>query len=249
MTTRFHIGAKRLESNLAAYAKRFDFLEVHMPAHGEPAPALATLRRWRKQVPPHFDFAVAVGPAATAVKPGKALDADLETALSAADALQARWVLMTTPLDVTPAAIWRERLGKVVARLRRDATMLAWEPRGLWEHDDAERFARDLGLVLVTDPLRDAIPAGPIAYLRLRALGETRSFGTAALERVVAATFGRRDAYVILETPSALAECKRLRQLAQGHKREGGFGRVIRPRGEAMAARGASLRVKDDEQE
>jgi uncharacterized protein YecE (DUF72 family) len=248
MTTRFHIGAKRLESNLAAYAKRFDFLEVHMAPRGEPAPALATLRRWRKQVPPHFDFAVSVGPAAAALKPGKALDADLESVLAAADALQARWVLLTTPIEVTPAAVWRDRLGKVAARLRRDATLLAWEPRGLWEHEDADRLARELGLVLVTDPLRDPIPPGPIAYLRLRALGETRSFGAAALERVVAAAYGRRDAYVILETPTALAECKRLRQLAQGRKKEGGLGRVVRPRAEAVAGRGA-LRVKDDEQE
>ena len=248
MTTRFHIGARRLEGNLAAYAKRFDFLEVHMASRSQPAPALATLRRWRKQVPPHFDFSVSVGPAAAALKPGKALDADLDAALAAADALQARWVLITTTPEVTPAPIWRERLAKAVARVRRDATMLAWEPRGLWEHDDADRLARELDLVLVTDPLRDPIPPGPIAYLRLRALGETRSFGAAALERVVAAAFGRRDAYVILETPSALAECKRLRQLAQGRKKEGGLGRVVRPRAEAVAGRGA-LRVKDDEQE
>ena len=64
MMARYHIGARRLESTLTAYAKRFDFLEVHMPKRGQPAPTLTTLRRWRKQVPPHFDFSVVVGPAA-----------------------------------------------------------------------------------------------------------------------------------------------------------------------------------------
>ena len=50
------------------------------------------------------------------------------------------------------------------------------------------------------------------------------------------------DAFVILETDSALAECKRLRQIAarKPGKGEAGFGRVVRPR---------TIRVKDDEQE
>jgi uncharacterized protein YecE (DUF72 family) len=248
MTTRYHIGAKRLESNLASYAKRFDFLEVHMPAHGQPAPTLVTLRRWRKQVPPHFDFSVVVGPAAAELKPGPELDRDLEAALHAADALQARCMLLVTPPSVTPAAVWRDRLAKVVARLKRDATFVAWEPRGLWEIDDARKLASKLDVLLVVDPLRDPPPEGPVFYGRLRALGETRSFGTAALERVVEAVGTRRDAYVVIETQSALAECKRLRQLAQMRKKPGGMGRVVRPR-DAAAALAASLRVKDDEQE
>jgi uncharacterized protein YecE (DUF72 family) len=248
MGTRYHIGAKRLESNLASYAKRFDFLEVHMAPPGEPTQSLATLRRWRKQVPPHFDFAVSVGPAAASLKAGAALDKDLDAALEAADALQARWVRINTPHEVTPAAVWRTRLEKVAERLRRDATLLAWEPRGLWEAEDARRLARQLGLVLVVDPLRDPVPEGPVSYCRLRALGETRSFGTTQLERAAAAIGVRRDAYVVIETTSALAECKRLRSIAQqGTHRDGGYGTIIRPRGESVAR--ASLRVKDDEQE
>lgn len=248
MTTRYHIGAKRLESNLGAYAKRFDFLEVHMAARGTPAPTHATLKRWRKQVPPHFDFSVVLGPAASQLKPGAELDHDLEAAMSAADALQARCMLLPTPAAVTPAQAWRDRLAKVIQRLRRDATLLAWEPKGLWETEDARRLAYELDVLLVVDPLRDPPPGGAVFYGRLRALGETRSFGAAALERVVAAIGERRDAYVVIETPSALAECKRLRQLAQGGNKMGGMGRVIRPR-EVSVSLGASLRVKDDEQE
>ena len=248
MSTRYHIGARRLESNLAAYAKRFDFLEVPMPARGTPAPTPATLKRWRKQVPPHFDFSVVVGPAASELKPGPELDHDLEAAMQAADALQARCMLVVTPPSVTPAPIWRDRLEKVIARLARDATLVAWEPRGLWEIEDARRVAHKLGVVLVVDPSRDPVPEGLVAYARLRALGETRSFGTTALERVVVAIGARRDAYVVIETQSALAECKLLRRLAQGSRKPGGLGRVVRPR-EAAAALAASLRVKDDEQE
>jgi uncharacterized protein YecE (DUF72 family) len=249
MTTRYHIGARRLESNLASYAKRFDFLEVHMPARTQPAPTIATLKKWRKQVPPHFDFSVVVGPSASELKAGRELDLDLESAMVAADALQARCMLVVTPAQVTPAEVWRDRLAKVVERLKRDATLVAWEARGVWEMEDARRLAHKLDVLLVVDPLRDPAPEGPVLYGRLRALGETRSFGTSALERVVQSIGVRRDAYVVIETQSALAECKRLRQLSQGKPRvTGGMGRVVRPR-DAAPAMTAALRVKDDEQE
>ena len=62
-------------------------------------------------------------------------------------------------------------------------------------------------------------------------------------ERVLRAIGPRRDAYVVLETDKALTEAKAIRRLAQGAPRkEGGLGRVIRPRA-------ATVKVRDDEQE
>ncbi|CAN5179809.1 hypothetical protein BH09MYX1_BH09MYX1_51930 [soil metagenome] len=242
MATRFHIGAKQLQSGIAAYAKRFDLLEVRLAAIDAPAQGLATFRKWRKQVPPHFDFTVVVGPAAARLRAGKDLDADVVWAKEVADALQARCVLVPTPADVTPTALWRDRLAALAERLKREATNVVWEPSGIWEVPEAGRVARQLGLTLSADAAREALPPGPVAYTRLRALGETRSFGPAALERVVHNIGPRRDAFVIFETDGALAECKRLRQIASKKpgKGDGGLGRVVRPR---------TIQVKDDEQE
>ncbi len=240
MATRFHIGAKELRGAIGAYAKRFDLLEVR--AAGAPS-GPAALKRWRKSVPPHFEFSVVAGAALGRLKPSPELDRDLEATVAARDALQARCILLPTPVEVTPSAVWRERLARVVERLAHDAGHVAWEPRGVWEHDEAAAFAKKIGLVLVTDASRDPVPLGPVAYVRLRALGETRSYGAAALERVVQAIGDRREAYVVLETDSALEECKRLRQLAQRPSSfRGGMGRVVRPRGTTM-------KVRDDEQE
>jgi hypothetical protein len=113
----------------------------------------------------------------------------------------------------------------------------------VWEIDDAALAAKKWDIVLAVDPSRDPVPAGPVAYGRLRALGETRSYGASALERVVVAIGPRRDAYVVFETDKALVEAKTLRRLAQGAgKKVGGLGRVIRPRA-------ATVKVRDDEQE
>lgn len=247
MATRYHIGAKDLRGTIEAYAKRFDLLEVRQPAADKASqgPTPATLRRFRKQAPPHFELVTVLGPTVARVRPGAELDAELETALEWIKILQSRMVLLPTPADVTPSQLSRDRIAKLVDRLPRDVTHVAWEPRGVWEVDDAAVFAKKVGITLVVDPSRDPVPTGPVAYARLRALGESRSFGPSALERVVQAIGERREAYVVIETDAALAECKRLRSLAQRSKaaKEGGKGRVLRPRGNT------TFKVRDDEQE
>jgi uncharacterized protein YecE (DUF72 family) len=233
---RYHIGAKDLRGDISAYAKRFDFLEVRVPSAGDLrlAPSEATLRKWRKAVPPHFEFAVVLSHAAGLLKPSPALEAELKCALGMIKALQARTVVICTPPDVTPAPVWRNRLKAFVERLPKDASQLVWEPKGLWETDEAARFGRTLGLTLAVDPAREPVPEGPVAYGRLRSLGEVRSFGQTALERVVRAIGDRRDAFIVIETDAALSECKTLRRVAQkGVGNLGGGGLVLRPRGGA----------------
>ena len=115
----------------------------------------------------------------------------------------------------------------------------------MWELGDAALAAKEWDVVLYSvDAARDPVPAGPMAYTRLRALGETRSYGASALERVVRALGARRDAYVVIETVKALTEAKALRTVADAGaaKKAGGLGRVIRPRA-------ATVKVRDDEQE
>ncbi len=251
MTPRWHIGAKDLRGAIAAYAKRFDLLEVRValgPSDEGDAraalPSLATLRRWRKSVPPPFDFAVVAGPALARVKTTDASERELDAARAAIDALQARCFVLRTPPEVTPTALWRDRIAKLLERFPRDVTHFVWEPSGVWEAGDAAAQARSWRIVLAVDPARDPVPPGPVAYLRLRALGETRSFGPIALERVVRAVGPRREVFAIVETDSALVESKRLRQIVKAGVaagRAGGAARLVRPRG--------GIVVGDDEQE
>ncbi|HWL87295.1 MAG TPA: DUF72 domain-containing protein [Polyangiaceae bacterium] len=242
MSTRYHIGAKGLRGGIPAYAKRFDLIEVRAD---DDVPSPSALRRWRKQVPPHFEFCIVAGKSLAQVKDSPDLGRDLERAVEAIAALQARCFLLPTPVEFTPGNLWRERMARLLDRLPRDVTTVVWEPRGVWEHEASQAAAKKWGVTLSVDATREAVPAGPVAYVRLRALGETHSYGESALGRVVAAIGPRRDAYVILETNSALTECKTLRRLAaRGDGAvERGTGRVVRPR---VAT---TMKVRDDEQE
>lgn len=246
MATRLHIGAKDLKGEVAAYAKRFDLLEVRGvdAASLRLAPSDATLRRWRKAVKPQFEFAVVGGPAVGRLKAGEAFETELAAMLKTARLLEARILLVATAPDVTPSKLWRDRFAKLLDRLPRDVSSVVWEPSGLWEIEDAAAQAKKWGIVVAVDPARDPMPAGPVAYGRLRAAGGTRAFSTAALHKVADTIGERRDAYIVFETTGALKEGKVLRALvreAKGGKR-GGLGRLVRPRG-------APLAVSDDEQE
>jgi len=251
MNSRWHIGAKELRGAIAAYAKRFNLLELRVtlgsPAHPDApgfTPTLATLKRWRKSVPPTFDFSVVAGPALSRAKPSELGDRELEAARAAVDALQARCFVLRTPSEVTPAPVWRDRIAKIIARVPHDVTHFVWEPSGVWEVETAAAQAREWGIVVAVDPARDPVPAGPVAYLRMRALGETRAFGPIALERIVRAVGARRDVFAVVETDSALVEAKRLRQLVKSARAAapvGGGARLVRPRG--------GIVVRDDEQE
>ena len=235
MATRVHIGSSQLRGEVAAYAKRFDLLEVRGvdAANQKLAPSKATLRRWRRAVPPHFEFAVVAGPNLGKLRPGEALDAELEVMLATATTLESRLLVIPTPPDVTPSKLWRDRFAALLERLPRDVSTIVWEPSGLWELEDAAVQARAWGVVLSVDPARDIVPVGPVAFGRLRALGGTRAYSTAAIEKVARAIGERRDAYVVFETANALKEGKTLRSVMRslGSKKTGGLTRLVRPRG------------------
>ncbi len=246
MATRLHIGAKELKGELAAYAKRFDLLEVRgLDAPNlRLAPSDATLRRWRKAVGPQFEFSVVAGPGLARLKASEALEIELAALLKTVTLLEARVIVIATPSDVTPSKLWRDRLEKLLGRLPRDASTLVWEPSGLWETEDAAAQAQKWGITLAVDPARETMPEGPVAYGRLRAAGGTRAFSTAALTKVAQNVGERRDAYVVFETTGALKEGKILRALVRSAKagKRGGLGRLIRPKGAAVS-------VSGDEQE
>jgi uncharacterized protein YecE (DUF72 family) len=247
MPTRFHIGAQSLRGAITAYAKRFDLLEVRVGLVPTPkgksslAPSLATLRRWRKETPPAFSFCVVAGPNLSRLKPGPEFDIELDAAKAAIDVLQARCFVLRTPAEVTPAPVWRNRIGALLAQFPNDATRVVWEPGGVWELDTAIVAARAWRAVVAVDASREPVPPGPVAYVRLRGMGETHSYGPSALERMAASIGDRQDAFVVLETDTALRECKTLRTVAAGVAAQGGMGRLVRPHG--------GIVVGDDEQE
>jgi uncharacterized protein YecE (DUF72 family) len=239
---RVHIAARELKGSLSSYASKFGLLELHptvqagsSAASPRTNPTLKTLRAWRKEAGPAFEFCIVAPPALRSPRPSEQLDIEVAATLATVDAVQARTLLVQTASDCTPSNVWRDRLTKLVERLQRDGTQIVWEPSGLWEAEDAALFAKKLGIVLCVDPFQSGVPRGPIAYLRLRALGETRSFGGARIEALAAELRDRREVYVVMEAPKALSTAQTLDDLIRHPPRAAG-GTVVPRRAAAATA-------------
>ncbi len=204
-------------------------------------PRPSTLRSWRRKVPPSFVFSVVLPKAVGELRPSSALDEELAQALAVAREVEARCLVIATPPSITPTELNKKRLAALVDKIPHDAVTLAWEPRGIWEVDDAIELADKLGLVLVVDAVREPAPKGAVVYFRLRGLGESTRLSPAAIDRVAVELHGRREAYVIIESngPLAIAESLRKKSARRPAPARAG-GAVLRPR--------ATLRAEDEEQ-
>ncbi|HUT77917.1 MAG TPA: hypothetical protein VM285_09540 [Polyangia bacterium] len=140
-----------------------------------------------------------------------------ERCLEHAAALEAEALVLLTPVEFTPTRPNRERLATFLERARRPDVPVAWEPRGPWEPASAAAVALDLGLVLAVDPLRDELPEGPVAYLRLGPFAQLGTrLGTYDLERIADAARGHPLSFCLFETPRALDDARTLREILAG---------------------------------
>jgi hypothetical protein len=202
------------------YAAQLSFAELTLRP---PLPRAPTLRRQRHEQPDSIALALRAPRSALCSQRGPlrfddALEAGLAWLIAAADALDARAVVLPTPSDLTPGVRDSELLAAYAARLPRSAQRhWVWEPSGAWERERAEALSAELGLVLAFDPLVDPRPAGAAAYARLRALGARRSFSQAALEQALEVVqSGEGDAFIAIDAPRAIQHALVLRQLIAG---------------------------------
>ena len=204
----------------AKYAAQLAFAELTLRP---PLPRAPTLRRQRHEQPESVALALRAPRSALCSQRGPlrfddALEAGFAWLLAAADALDARAVVLPTPSDLTPGVRDSELLAAYAARLpRSEKRHWVWEPSGAWERERAEALSAELGLVLAFDPLIDPRPAGATAYARLRALGARRSFSQAALEQALVAVHSDEgDAFIAIDAPRSVQHALVLRQLIAG---------------------------------
>lgn len=200
------VGLPALVGDVQKYAKRFDVVELR-PVDTS-TPRAATLRAQRKAAPPAFVFSVVLPRAVGALEAGPALDAALATALDVAVAVEARILVLQTPASVRPTAANRRRIAALFERLPQEGVVRAWEPAGVWEHDDVVATAKAAGALAVFDAAREDLPPGPIVYTRVRALGKSATLGAAAIDRIASRLHGRREAFVIVDGGADAARVK-----------------------------------------
>lgn len=167
-----------------------DFSCVEIDSSFYRLPQLATAARWRAAAPADFQFTlkawqVITHPASSPTYKRTPLDAHdrqhcggfgfnatirwaWDETFAVARELQAALVLLQSPASFTPT---KEHIGKLkqfFEKAKRGKFHVGWEPRGEWETGLVDALCRELDLVHVVDPFRQAPPVtGSIQYFRL----------------------------------------------------------------------------------
>ncbi|MET0387112.1 MAG: DUF72 domain-containing protein [Polyangiales bacterium] len=214
-----YVGALLDRAPGRKYLGALRFAELSLRA---PLPRPGTLNAMRAALPADFALALraprnAVVSARGALRVDAELEAALAWSLAAADALQARAVLLHTPSELTPGARSRDLLREYVARLPRVAGRhYVWAAQGAWEPEEQHALCEELGLVRAFDPLETKSSPAKVTYATLRALGHRAGFSYAALSDALARTLEHapEEAFVSVDADKSFDIARRLQTLA-----------------------------------
>ena len=216
MTT-FHIGCAGFVAPRERYLSRLSFVEF---ALRQPLPSPKALATWRKHTPEGFTYGL-VAPASFYGDPSwplrdpAALRSETDRLLNLADALGAGALVFRTPMAVSPGSVALGRMAPVFERARKALDVVAWDPAGLWEREDAAEHAEKFGVLAACDPLHDEVDE-PVVYARMRGLGFDNKYHSGRLEELAEALAGCEEAFVVFESGGAWREALKFAGIAAG---------------------------------
>ena len=187
------VGLSSFRGNIRRFG--FDVLELAVsPTLAKPK-TLAEYRAAR----PDVAFAFRLDPSVV----GTPTHPDRARVVLAAKATEASVIVIPTSPGFSPTERNRALLSGLIDELRGSVKHIAWEPRGIFHRAEAERWATELGVVLVRDLAQEGRAAGPVVYTRLLPLGFGARVTQSALEHVAERLEGADEAYVIIQGEGA----------------------------------------------
>ena len=212
--TIIHAGATLDRNPGPKYCRDLQFAELRLRG---PAPKVATMRRWRSDLPPGFHLAFVAPHGAIHGTDGHLLRGDdiKDAALWLAEAtltLEAFALVLPISGAVTPGQRDRDRLRTYFDAVQAPGFDLVWHPTGLWEPPTALSFARGCGVTYTCDPLEHDLPPASLSYARVQAIGVRTRLGEGLLydlsDRL--SVVGRDEIFVAIESDRAHREAVRL---------------------------------------
>lgn len=197
------------------YFREFMFVEVQETHMSLPGPG--TIRRWRREAPEGFRFAL-LGPREVGqegFRDGKVIETALKSIEAVAEELEAKTAVFVAPAEFTPTrvnkGVLREFLASVKARFER----VVFEPAPGWDPDECDDLTRDVGALAARDPLVVGVSKLPVAYYRLHGpAGHKSRYEDPAIDRLaeIARTAKHTDATYVFTNVDMFADAKRFKK-------------------------------------
>jgi len=198
------------------YFKEFMFVEVQDTHLGPPGPG--TVRRWRREAPEGFHFAM-VGPreiGQEGFRDGTVVETAMQTLEAVGKELNADTVILVSPSDFAFTRPNRAAVKDLLSVVRKRFNRVIFEPASGWDPDETEALATDAKAIAARDPLLTGISKAPVAYYRLSGpAGHKSRYEDPAIDRLgeLAKTAPDQEATYVFTNVDMFADAKRLKKV------------------------------------
>ncbi len=209
------IGCAGFAVPATRYFKEYLFVEVQETHMAVPGPG--TVRRWRREAPPGFEFAL-LGPrqiAQEGFREGKVVETALKTLGEVAKELDSKAAVFVAPPDFTSSRANRTALRDFLKSVRKQFDTVVFEPGPAWKPDDADDLAEETNTLSARDPLQMGLSKRKVAYYRLPGpAGHKSRYEDPAIEKLAdIATGGKtQDATYVFTNVDMFADAKRFKK-------------------------------------
>ncbi|HEX4474506.1 MAG TPA: DUF72 domain-containing protein [Polyangiaceae bacterium] len=197
------------------YFKEYGFVEIQETHRAAPGPG--TIRRWRREAPKEFEFAV-LGPREV-TQEGFRLGKVVETALAAlgevAVELKAKMAVFVAAPDFAPSRPNKTALREFLGLAKSQFEIVVFEPGLEWNPDEADSLASETNTFAARDPLQHGPSTRPTAYYRLPGpAGHKSRYEDPAIERLAELAHGARheSVHYVFTNVDMFADAKRFKK-------------------------------------
>jgi uncharacterized protein YecE (DUF72 family) len=198
------------------YFKEYLFVEVQETHIAVPGPG--TVRRWRREAPEGFEFAL-LGPRQVGqegFREGKVIETALDVLSKVGKELDATTAVFVAPPDFPASRANRAALKDFLSHVTERFSRIVFEPGPAWDPDDADGLAEETGTIAARDPLAHGLSKRDVAYYRMPGpAGHKSRYEDPAIERLaeIAAGGGDQVATYVFTNVDMFADAKRLKKL------------------------------------
>jgi len=209
------IGCAGFPVPATRYFKEFLFVEVQDTHVSQPG--TGTIRRWRREAPPGFDFAL-LAPrdiGQEGFREGKVTETALKNLSEVSKDLDAQITVFVAPPDFSASRANRAAVKDFFASVKKKFKRIVWEAPPNWDADEAEQLAGDSGAIAARDPLAHGTTKAPFAYYRLPGpAGHKSRYEDPAIERLaeIAGAAKNERAIYVFTNVDMFADAKRLKK-------------------------------------
>ncbi len=199
------------------YFKEYLFVEIQETFLAPPGQG--TVRRWRREAPDEFAFALLAPKeiGQEGFREGRVVDAALATLEETRAELRADTIVFTAPADFAPSRPNRAALKAFLERMRGSWGRVVFDLGSAWKPDECDEIAENTRCLAARDVLAHGLSKRSEAYYRLPGpAGHKSRYEDPAIERLaeLLAEGSAQEAIYVFCNVDQFTDAKRLRKAA-----------------------------------